>query len=227
MIVFEAVVVVEVKGGDAWAEDFEGFVDGGVAGDVGVSEVEGDAYVVEVPDAEDFEEVVGGGDFVLEVFEEDFDAEGLGEGFDVLDCGEGVFEGAEIPGIVFEAEVQGDGGEGDLLGGLEGAFDLVHGVDAAGLFGVDEIEGGGDVAGPVVGGEGIGEDGLVEGGVGSGVAEPVGEVADDGAVGVVEVVSGSEDFDGSGSTGEHGVEQSVVQALLEEDVSGEAGSHPN
>ncbi len=103
-------------------------VDGVGGGEVGVAEVEGDAYVGEVAGGEDFEEVFGGGDFVLEIFEEDLYAEGMGEGFEVLDGGEGVFEGAEVPGIVLEAEVEGEGGEGDLLGGLEGALDLVHGV---------------------------------------------------------------------------------------------------
>ncbi len=52
-------------------------------------------------------------------------------------------------GVVLEAEVEDDGGDGDLLGGLEGALDLVHGGDAVGLFGVDEVEVGGDVAGPL------------------------------------------------------------------------------
>lgn len=196
-----------------------------------MAKVEGDAYVVEVADAEDFEKVVGGGDFVLEVFEEDFDAEGVGEGFEVFDGGEGVFEGAEVPGVVFEAEVEGDGGDGDLLGGLEGALDLVHGVDAAGFLRVDEVEGGGDVAGPDGGGGAVEEDGLVKRGGGAGVAEPGGDVADDGAVGVVEVVACGEEFDGGAAVGseaaEHGVEQAGVQALLEEDVRGEAGLHLN
>ena len=108
-------------------------IDAGVA-EVSVAYVEGDADVVEVADVEDFEEVFGRGDFVLQVFEEDLDAERVGEGFEVLDGGEGVFEGAGVPGVVLEAEVKGDGGDGDLLGGLEGALDLVHGVDAVGSF---------------------------------------------------------------------------------------------
>ena len=67
-------------------------------------------------------------------------------------------------GVVIEAEVEDDGGEGDLLGGLEGALDLVHGGDAVGLFGGDEVEVGGDVARPLGVGA-VGEvDGLVEDG---------------------------------------------------------------
>ena len=238
MVVFEAGIFVEVEGLDAGAEELKGCVDGeggggvgGVGTEVGVTEVESDAYVVEVADAEDFEQVVGGGDFVREVFEEDLDAEGVGEGFEVLDGGEGVLEGAEVPGVVFEAEVEGDGGDGDLLGGFEGALDLVHGVDAAGFFGVDAVAGGWDVAGPERGGGAVDKDGLVQGGGGAGVAEPGGDIADDGAVGVVEVVAGGEELDGGvamgGEAAKHRVEQAGVQALLEEDVRGEAGLHLN
>ena len=114
-----------------------------------MAEVEGDADVVEVAYAEDLEEVVGGGDFVLEGLRGELYAEGMGEGLKVFDGGEGVLEGAEVPGLVFEAEVEGDGGDGDLLGGLEGALDLVHGGDAVGFFGVDEIDFRGDVARPL------------------------------------------------------------------------------
>lgn len=223
MLVLEAVVVVEVEFGDAGAEKFEGVVKAGVA-EMGVAYVEGNAYVAEVTDAKNLEEVLGGGDFVLEVFEEDFDAEGMGEGLDVLDGGEGVLKGAGVPGVVLEAEMEGDGGDGNLLGGLEGALDLVHGVDAVGLLGRDEGEGGGDVARPVFGLL-AGEDGLVKGGRGAGVAEPGGDLAELGAVGVVEVMAGGEEFDGSGAAVAKGVKQAGVQALLKEDVGREAGLH--
>ena len=142
VIVFLAVVVVEVELGDAGLEEFEGFVDAFVflgGGDVGVADVEADADAVEVAYAEDLEEMLGGGDLVLKVFEQDADTEGMSEGFEVLDGGEGVFEGAGVPRIVFLAEVEDAGGDGDLLGGFEGALDLVHGGDARGLFRVDEI----------------------------------------------------------------------------------------
>ena len=161
---------------------------------MGVAYVEADAYAVEVTYAEDFEEVLRGGDFVLEIFEEDADAERVGEGFEVLDGGEGVFEGAGVPGLVLEAEVEDGGGDGDLLGGLEGALDLVHGVDAAGLFGVDEVERGSGVAGPLGVGPVADVDGLVERGGDVVGAEPGGDVAEGGAVGVVEVVAGGEEL---------------------------------
>ena len=192
---------------------------------MGVAYVEADAYAVEVADLDDFEEMLRGGDFVLQVFEEDADAERVGEGFEVLDGGEGVFEGAGVPGLVLEAEVEDGGGDGDLLGGLEGALDLVHGVDAAGLFGVDEVERGGGVAGPLGVGAVAEVDGLVERGGDIVGAEPGGEVAEDGAVGVVEVMARGEEFDGFGAAVVESVEQAGVQALLKEDVGREAGLH--
>jgi hypothetical protein len=159
VVVLLAVVVVEVELGDAGFEELEGFVDADVffrSGQVGVAYVEADSDAVEVADLEDFEDVLGAGDVVLEVFDEDADAEGVGEGFEVLDGGEGVLKGAGVPGVVFVAEVEDAGGDGDLLGGFEGALDLVHGGDAVGFVGVDEVEVGGDVAGPL--GVAVGED---------------------------------------------------------------------
>ncbi len=234
VVVFGAVVVVEVELGDAGFQELKGFVDGDVlfGGDeVGVTYVEADAYAVEVTYVKDFEDVFGGGDFVLQVFDEDADAEGVGEGFEVLDGGEGVFEGPGVPGVVFVTEVEDTGGDGDLFGGFEGALDLIHGGDAVGFVCVDEVEVGGDVAGPlgVAVGEDFGaiaeEEGLMECGADVVVAEPEGDVADGGAVGVVEVVAGGEELDSRGAGVAEGVEQAGVQAMLEEDVGGDCGLH--
>ena len=185
---------------------------------MGVAYVEADAYVVEVAYADDLEEVLGGGDLVLEVFEEDANAEGMGEGFEVLDGGEGVFEGADVPCVALVAEVENYGLDGDLLGGLEGALDFVHGVDAAGFFGGDEVEVGSYVAGPLGVGTVAGVDGLMERGGDVVGAEPGGDVADGGAVGVVEVVAGGEELDGLGSAVVKGFQKTGVQALLEKDM---------
>ena len=222
MLVFGAVIVVEVEGADAGFEEFEGFGGGVSGGEVGVAEVERDAYVGEVAGGEDFEEVFGGGDFVLKIFEEDFYAEGVGEGLEVFDGGERVFEGAEVPGIVLEAEVEGESSEGDLLGAVEGALDLVHGDDAVGFFGVDEIDVRSDVAGPLAGSAVAQGDGLMEGGSCTGVAEPGSDVADSRAIGVIEVMTGGEDLNDRaavwGETAQDRIEEAGVQALLQEDV---------
>jgi len=232
VVVFGAVIIVEVKLGDAGFEELEGFVDADVflrLGEVGVADVEADTDAVEVADVEDLEDVLGGGDLVLQVFDEETDAERVGEGLEVLNGGEGVFEGAGVPGVALLAKVKDAGGDGNLLGGLEGALDLVHGSDAVGFFGVDEVDVGGDVAGPLAGAAIREVDGLVERGGYTCVAEPGGDVADGGAVGVVEVVAGGEDLDGLDTIGGagvvEGVKQAGVQALLEEDVGGEGRLH--
>ena len=147
------------------------------------------------------------------------------EGLEMLDGSEGVLEGAEVPGVVFVAEVKGTGGDGDLLGGLEGALDLVHGGDAAGLFGVNEVEIWGDVAGPL-GVRAVAEvKRLVERGPYAGRVEPGGDIADGGAVGVVEVMTGGEELDDLSAGFMESVEQAGVQALRKEDVGRESGLH--
>ena len=108
---------------------------------------------------------------------------------------------------------------------LERALDLVHGGDAVGLLGRDEVEVGGDVARPLGVGAVGDVDGLMQDGADVVGAEPGGEFADGGGVGVVEVVARGEDFDGARAGGVEGVQQAGVQAVLEEDVGGESGLH--
>ncbi len=112
------------------------------------------------------------------------------------------------------------GADGNLLGGFEGALDFVHGGDAVGLFGIDEIDVRGDVTGPLPASAVAEVEGLVERGGDASVAEPCGDVADSGAVVVVEVMTGGEDFNTLGAGFVEGVEQAGVEALLEKDVGG-------
>ena len=126
---------------------------------------------------------------------------------------------------VVEAEREHDRGEGDLLGGLERALDLVHGGDAVGLLRRDEVEVGRDVARPLGVGAVGDVDGLMEDGADVVGAEPGGEFADGGGIGVVEVVARGEDFNGARAGGGEGVQQAGVQAVLEEDVGRESGLH--
>jgi len=70
----------------------------------------------------------------------------------------------------------------------------------------------------------------MEDGAGVVRAEPGGEFAHSGGVGVVEVVARGEDLDGHGPAGvgaggEECIQQAGVQAVLEEDVSRESGLH--
>ena len=152
VVVFCAVVVVEVELGDAGLEELEGFVDADVF--LGVRECAWPRSR-QTPTRSKWPTrrisrmcsgvVISFWRFSMRMLY----AEGMGEGLEMFDCGEGVFEGAGVPGVVLLAEVKDAGVDGDLFGGLEGALDLVHGGDAVGFFGVDEIDVGGDVAGPL------------------------------------------------------------------------------
>ena len=102
---------------------------------------------------------------------------------------------------------------------------LVHGGDAVGLLGCDEVEVGRDVARPLGVGAVGDVDGLMQDGANVVGAEPRGQLAHGEGVGVVEVVARGEDFDGARAGGGEGVEQAGVQAMLEEDVCGDSGLH--
>jgi hypothetical protein len=56
-------------------------------------------------------------------------------------------------------------------------------------------------------------------------AEPGGKLAHGGRIGVVEVVARGEDLDCLRAGGGEGVQQAGMQAVLEEDVSGDSGLH--
>ncbi len=89
--------------------------------------------------------------------------------------------------------------------------------------GFDEIEGvRSDVAGPLAGAAVAEVDGLMEGGGCAGVAEPGSDVADGGAIGVIEVVTGGEDLNDRaairGETAQDRIQEAGVQPLLQEDV---------
>ena len=173
------------------------------------------------------------GDLVLQILQQQADAERRGECLEVLDGGERVLQGVLIPRRVPQPKVEDDGGEGHLLGGLERALDLVHGGDAVGLLGSNQVEIGRNVARPLgcvraaevapALGEKI--DGLMQHGAHVVGAEPGGELAHGGRIGVVEVVARGEDFDGARAGGCEGVQQTGVQAVLEEDVGGESRLH--
>ncbi len=112
--------------------------------------------------------------------------------------------------VVAFAEVEDEEAEGDLLGDFEGALDLIHGVDAAALLGMDDVDGGGSAAAHFK----VGKQGRVHGkrldGIG---AEPVRQFADVGAAGVVEMLAGGEKFHALGSGAGKDVEQARMQAL--------------
>lgn len=71
----------------------------------------------------------------------------------------------------------------------------------------------------------VGEERLVKSGGDVVGAEPGGDVTEDGAVGVVEVMASGEELDGFGSAIVQGIQQTGVQALPKEDVGRKAGLH--
>src|SRR5206468_6012788 len=90
---------------------------------------------------------------------------------------------------------------------------------------VDEVDIGGDVAGPLAAAAVAEIEGLVQCGGDAGVPKPGGDVADGGSVVVVEVMTGGDDLYRLGAGFMQGVEQAGVQTLLEKDVGGQGGLH--
>src|SRR5208282_1829967 len=106
--------------------------------------------------------------------------------------------------------------EWNMLGDFEGAFNLVHGVDAVGPVGGRDVDGRRAGASPLV----VGVQRRVHGVQGNaGGAEPIGDFAHMLlAVGVVEMLAGSEDFDRLGPGLDELVEQARMEPFLYVDV---------
>ena len=110
-------------------------------------------------------------------------------------CSRAVMENSRARGLqsVFAlSQVDDEEAEGNLLGHFEGALDLIHGVDAVGLFRMDDVDAGRAATAHFV----IGKEGRMHGkGLRRDWREPVGDLADVGAVGVVEVLARGKNFD--------------------------------
>jgi hypothetical protein len=128
---------MNVDGGDAGAESGDGSAH--PDGDVGMAEVKTDPDRVEVTHLKDLDQVLREGGLAGEVFNEEADAKGTGKGAKMLEGGLSMLDGAEGPAVVSLAEVDDEVAKGDLLGGFEGAFDLIHGGDAASFFRVQNV----------------------------------------------------------------------------------------
>jgi hypothetical protein len=94
-----------------------------------------------------------------------------------------------------------------------------------GLFRVDEVDGGGDLARPLAAAA-VGEvERLVQGSPNTRGAEPDRNIAYSSAIGIVEVVAGGEELDRLGAGFVEGVEQAGMKALLEKDMGGKGRLH--
>src|SRR4029077_5521039 len=102
------------------------------------------------------------------------------------------------------------------LGDFQGAFDLVHGIDAAGAVGGGDVDGRRTGAPPLVVGVQRRMDRIERN---AGGAEPVGNFADMLLpIGVVKVLARGEDFDRLGSGLDELVEQARMEPFLYIDV---------
>ena len=214
MLIFCSVIVVDVDRGDTFAEGSDG---GECAdGDVCMAEVEAYADAVEVAHFKNGDEVLGCGGIAEQVFDQDAHAQWMRKGAEVFERGKSVLNGARRPGVFALAEMDDEIAQRDVLGRFECALDFVHGFNAAGFFGMDDIDTGSAGTAHLAIGEKRGVHGKGLKRVGP---EPLGEFHDGIAAGVVEVLAGSEDFNclRAGAGGEF--EQTRVQAVGEEEMS--------
>lgn len=213
VFILEAVIVVDVAGGDAVAEGLDGIEDSD--GDVRMAEVEADAEGVEVAYGEDVLEVDGGGGSAQQVLKQNADAERAGKGCEMLDGRQGMFDGLGGPLIVAFTEVENEVFEAQVLGRFEAALDLIHGCDAAAFVGMDDVDGRCTGTSALE----VGIDGRMKRPEGGGVGtEPAGELVYVLAAGVVEVLAGGEDLNGFGAGAGNLIKQAGVQTLIEEDM---------
>ena len=165
-------------------------------GEVRVSDIETDSNIGEVSGLEDLEDVCRTCDIVLQVFDQQLYSERAGKGAQMLERSHRELKGSRAPGVFALAEVDNEEPKGNLLGDFEGALDLVHAIDASGLLRMDDVDAGRTAAAHFV----IGIERRVHGeGLGLVRPEPLGEVADGAAVGVVEVLARGEKFDSLGT----------------------------
>src|ERR1700760_15349 len=95
--------------------------------------------------------------------------------------------------------MQDAGVDWNLLGGLERALHLVHCRDALRFFAADEVDVGGNVPRPLSAASIAQKDRLMQRRCDTGVTKPCGDIADGGAISVVEVMTRGEELDGLSS----------------------------
>ena len=150
------------------------------------------------------------------------DAERAGKCAEMFESRGGVFHGAEGPRFVFFAEVHDELFEGNALGSFEGAFDLVHGVDAARFLRVHDVDSGCAGAAHLP----VGEERRVHGVRFEGIGcEPGCQFHDVLAAGVVKVLARSKELDAAGAGAHSRFKQAGMQPLLQKDMCGKNWQH--
>ena len=138
MLVFRAVVVMNMNGCDAVAERGDGF--SGSDCDVCVAKIEADADAVEVSHFKNERKMGGSCGLAEQILNQEAYAQRPCKGAEVLERGLRELDGTWRPGIVSLAEMDDEIAQRDVLGGFQSTFDLIHGIDAAGLLGVQHID---------------------------------------------------------------------------------------
>ena len=128
---------MNVNGGYAAAESRDCF--NGADSDMRVAKIETDADVVQMAHFKDGNQMLGRGGFAEQVFDKKANAERPGECAQMFKGGEREFNGARRPAVISFAEMNDKIAQRDMLGCLQSALDLIHRVDAAGLFRVQDI----------------------------------------------------------------------------------------
>ena len=162
------------------------------------------------------------GGLAQEIFDQQAHAERARKGAQVLERGDGKLDGALRPRIVALAEMHHEIAQRNVLGRLERALDLVHGVDAAGFFRVQHIQAGRAGAAHLAVGikRGVHGKGLKRVG-----AEPLGQLHHLLAAGVVEVLARGEDLHRLRAGALRELKQPRVQTVIQEQVSRQNAQH--
>ena len=157
-----------------------------------------------------------GSGFAEQVFDKQADTERAGERAQVLECGERELDGARRPHIVPLAEMDDEIAQRDVLGGFQRALDLIHGIDATRFFRVQHVYTGRAGAAHLAIGKKrcVHRERLKRIG-----AEPLCQLGDVLAAGVVEVLARGKDFDrlSAGAGGQ--LEQAGMQSMSQEQMS--------
>lgn len=210
VFVFQAVIVVNVNGGDVGAQGADGLGDADC--EVRMTQVQAYAYLIQVAHLKDGDEVAGGGGLADEVFNKKAHAEGTGKCTEVFEGGNGVLNGAQRPSVVAFAQVEDEVAEVDLFGAFKSALDFVHGVDPPRFLRMQKIDGWSAAATHLTVRKERGMHGKGFQGIGR---EPIAELGSMFSTGVVEVLAGCEDLHCFRTGACSQLEQTWVQALLE------------
>ena len=220
VLVFRSVIVVYVHRHDPVAEHRDRLAD--THGNVRMPQVEADADAVQVSKIEDRDQVLRRGRLAQQVFHQHAHAQRPCKCAQVLEGRLRELHGALRPAIVTLAQVYNHMPEWNVFGRLQRALDLVHGIDAPRLLGVNHV----DCRSPgpphlVIGPQRRMQRKRLQR-IGT---EPVAKLAHMFAAGVVEVLPRGEDLHRLHAGSSCKFQESRMQPLIEKEVGREHSQH--